>query len=239
MVKKLTILAITGLLAYSVQAQTTKGTLVLTGELGYTQSKSETDKEKNSPLYEYEHYNYFVSPSIGFLIKDNLEIGATAHRYKSANENIRYMEGFKSTWKLSQKTTGASVYARQYKYLTEKLALHGTLSVGVSNQEYHDISSNSDAPYSYHFLYEFDATTLNGSFSPGLTFFASNKIGFTASLGALTYNRVTTDAAREHSDYYYSPDEFERREYTLKRNVLLFDFSSLHLNFGISYFLGK
>ncbi|GGG13336.1 hypothetical protein [Pontibacter amylolyticus] len=238
MMKKLTLLAIAGLLAFSAQAQTTKGTLVLTGKLGYSQSKSKHDRDRNTPRSEFEQYNYTVSPSIGFLIKDNLEIGVRAHRYKLHHGDANYFENVKSNWENGENNKGVSVYARQYKYLTEKLALHGTLSSGISNQVI-TYASNTDGPYPYTSREERDAILVNGSLSPGITFFVSKKLGIQAGLGALTFNHSVTDSFREYTLYNTPPYELQRREDTIKRNVLQFDFSSMHLNFGLSYFIGQ
>lgn len=236
--KKLTLLAIVGLLAFSAQAQTTKGTLVLTGKLGYTQAKSKHDREKNNPISEYELSDYTIASSIGFLIKDNLEIGVTAHRYKLHQEDANYFENLKSTWERRENNKGVSVYARQYKYLTEKLALHGTLSAGISNQITSYVSS-MDGQYPYTNRDEHDDMLFKGSLSPGITFFASKKLGIQAGLGALTFSHSVTDSFGEYTRYNGSPSELQRREYTVKRNVLRFDFSSMHLNFGLSYFIGQ
>lgn len=237
--KKLTLLiAIAALAAFGAQAQTAKGTLVLTGKAGYSQSKTKSDRDTNNPYNSHELYNYTLAPAFGYFIKDNLEIGATAHRYKFQYENINYFEGGSTTWNYGENNKGVSVYARQYSYLTEKLALHGTLSVGLSNQVYYT-NTYSAGPYAQNSKSEFDAIRLNSSLSPGLTFFASNKIGLEASLGALKYSRSNTDFVNESSSYINSPDNPKRSESTHKRNALQFDFSSMHLNFGISYFLGK
>ncbi|WP_303413639.1 hypothetical protein [Pontibacter sp. BT731] len=236
--KKLTLLAIAGLLAFSAQAQTTKGTLVLTGKLGYSQSKSKHDRDRNTPRSEFEQYNYTVSPSIGFLIKDKLEIGVAVYRYKLHHEDANYFESNKSTWERRENNKGVSVYARQYKYLTEKLALHGTLSAGISNQVT-SYASNTVGQYPYTSIDEHDAILVSGSLSPGITFFASKKLGIQAGLGALTFNHSVTDSFREYTLYNDPPYELQRWEDTYKRNELRFDFSSMHLNFGLSYFIGQ
>ena len=238
MMKKLTLIAIAGFLVFSAQAQTTKGTLVLTGKLGYMQSTSKHDRHKDNPLSEFEQYNYTISPSIGFLIKDYLEIGVRAHRYKLHNKDTGYSESAKNTWEQGENTKGVSVYARQYKYLTEKLALHGTLSAGISNQVT-SYASSMVGPYPYTSREERDDILVNGSLSTGITFFASKKLGIQAGLGALTFSHSVTDSFREFNLHGDTPSELQRREDTYKRNVLQFDFSSMHMNFGISYFIGQ
>ncbi|MCJ8164278.1 hypothetical protein MKJ04_05440 [Pontibacter sp. E15-1] len=123
------------------------------------------------------------------------------------------------------------VYARQYKYLTEKLAIHGTVSTGYQNStsknkssvDYLDGTGSGQAT-------ETQAKSFMVGFSPGFTFFASKKVGLNLTLGALTYSHSQSE---ERSVNASSPIE------PYKSNTVELDFSSMNLNLGLSYYMGR
>lgn len=234
--KKLLLLVIVTASALTVQAQTSRGTVALTGTLGYSQHKDSAEKEQNGARYESDGYSYTLAPSIGYFIKDNLELGVSFQLYKYKSESSDPTNTFILSDKSENKYTDYSVYARQYKFLTEKLAVHGTLKAGLSNREdLRDILPHTGLANQGHYRND-HYTTFSAALSPGLTFFASNKVGLTASFGALQYSRKKTEMTSV-SDYSTSP--WQRHVTTYKSNVLELDFSSMNLNFGLSYFIGK
>ena len=239
-------------LGYTSQAQTTKGTVAFTGSLGYTQSKGKSDYKSDVILFEgfephrIEHSSLTLSPSIGYFIKDNLEVGISVFSSHSESKSIHHSGMYENgTVTLERqyntlnntKHIGLNVYARQYKFLTEKLAIYGTLSVGYNKANLTSIYTLTDTASQ---VFENDNlySTYAAALSPGVTFFVSRKIGLNANLGALTYNRYKREEiAAYRSSGQPQPSVRENPSYT--SNSLSLDFSSMHLNFGLSYYLGK
>lgn len=236
MMRKLTLLFVAALVAGGVQAQTTKGTVALTGSIGYTQSKSTKERKALSENYTIENNNYTLSPSVGYFIKDNLELGVSYHLQKYSEENINFNNDYKQILKYDGKGQDYKVYVRQYKYLLEKLALYGTLSAGMSNWKYNNVGSNSGTFLnSYNSKTEY--STFTAALSPGLAFFPSRKVGFSVNLGALEYSRREIDATSISENQ--QPPQYHEHRYRYKYNTYGLDFSSLNLNFGLTYFIGK
>ena len=63
------------------------------------------------------------------------------------------------------------------------------------------------------FLLQYETQNIYALFTPGLTYFASSKIGLEISLGSIGYNKNLTESTRviitESGDYYTSPIEAE------------------------------
>ena len=237
--KRLTLLCAVTLMAYGIQAQTTKGTIILTGKAGYTQHKGETEKKYEESDYGSEDYSYTLSPSVGVFIADNLEIGASVNLNRNKYESFSSWPNSSSSYLSETKEKDFRVYARQYKFLIERLAVHGTLSAGMGNRETNLVRTSVNMYYpETHNKHEV-STRFSIGLSPGLTFFASNKVGLHASLGALSYSRFKDKRENATTNLIHPPHSPERNDYSYKTNALRLDFSSMNLNFGISYFLGK
>lgn len=236
--EKLILLTVAVLLTCNVLAQTSKGTVALTGSLGYTQSERNSKKVDNTSSYT-ESQGYTLSPVLGVFLRDNLEVGVNAYRQRETYKSSSPIGDGQHIWESEEYNKGIRVYAKQYKYLAAKLAVHGTLSAGLSNMEYKTSSVSTFGPNLQSYQSDRKFNSVNVWLSPGVTFFASEKIGLNASLGALTYRRSNDKTERVHINQIYPPHNPAQDEFSLKTNALRLDFSSMNLNFGISYFLGK
>jgi hypothetical protein len=237
--KKLALLCAVTLLAYGAQAQTSKGTVVLTGKTGYTQYKGENEKKYEGNDYGAEGYSYTLSPSLGVFIKDNLEIGTSLNFSRYKGENFNSTPSYTNSLIAEGREKNFSIYAKQYKFLTERLAVHGTLSAGLGKSEKTLVSTYLNTYSSQSSDQHEKTTSFTFGVSPGVTFFASDKIGLTASLGTLSYSRSKDIRENAFSNIMYPPHSPYRNDYSYKTNRLQLDFSSMYLNFGISYFLGR
>lgn len=147
MVMKKLILTITAIISFcGAQAQTTKGSIAITGKAGYTASDS---KQATGSTHEYrfERSDYTLSPEIGLFVKDNLEVGVTARYFKQEDEQHEYHNGIsRYHYTRAHYDKEVGLYLKQYKYLSERLAVTGTLSFGVSDLDY-QTTSNHSAPF--------------------------------------------------------------------------------------------
>lgn len=79
-------------------------------------------------------------------------------------------------------------------------------------------------------------TTFSAALSPGLSFFASEHIALSLNLGALRYSRHTVDEKFKTKDTRFKLDDMVVK---YNSNILEFDFSSINLNLGLTYLIGK
>lgn len=234
--KKIAILCATALITLGAQAQTTKGTVALTGRFGYTQQKAEPDKHNGKDFYNLDGYTYTIAPAIGLFVKDNLEIGASVYLTMRKSESLSTNLNYRGDDFAEGNGKGFNIYATQYKFLKERIAVHGTLSAGLGNTENTSFFTNSDQLKVYQSGDSYDkASEFSIALSPGISFFPSEKVGISAKLGALRYSR--RDIEEVHKSSMYS--HMEHRETAYISNTMELDFSSLHLNFGLTYFFGK
>lgn len=241
MMKKLIVLVVASLFAIHAHAQTSKGTVALTATFGYGQNESFSEKEQNGLLYGAEGLNYAVAPSIGVFIKDNLEIGTSGYWYMSKLESFTPSADYSSRSYLQTEYRDKffGLYARQYKFLTERLAAYVTLSGGLRSWNFVMVSSytqNSDTTPITTYTKDDQNTTLSAALSPGLSFFASEHIAISFNLGALKYSRHTVDEKYKTEDTRYNLDDIVLQ---YNSNILEFDVSSINLNLGLTYYIGK
>lgn len=234
--KKIAILCATALITLSAQAQTTKGTVALTGRFGYTQQKAEPDKHNGKDFYNLDDYTDTIAPAIGLFVKDNLEIGASVYLTRRKSESQSTNLNYRGEDFAEGNEKGFNIYAKRYKFLKERIAVHGTLSTGFGNTENTHYFTNRDQLRVYQSGDSYDKVSeFSVALSPGLTFFPSDKVGVSANLGALRYSRRDIEEVHKRSMYSY----MEHKETAYISNTMELDFSSLHLNFGIAYFFGK
>jgi hypothetical protein len=236
--RKLLTLAAATLLAYGAAAQTTQGRLALTGAAGYSSSSGSSDREVNGRTSSDKGSSYTLSPSIGYFIKDNLEIGA-GMRYEKHKSEWTSPSDFNFTHStLERKRDELRIFARQYKYLTERLALQTTLAggIGTATQQLSNEYSNPYYTSNYSRYYDRVRTV---SLSPGIAFFPSDRLALSANLGALQYEHKATHNSnwQKHQGTPIVDRDIHENKY--KTNSFGLDFSSWNLNFGLSLFIGK
>lgn len=237
--KKLFIFILAAFFGCSVHAQTTKGTVALTAAFGYNQYNGTADKEVNNLLFKSAGHNYTIAPSVGLFIRDNLELGASAYLHENTHESLAPSPDFIHSFKSESQEKAFKLYARQYKFLTQRLAAYATLSGGINSRNYSSTVTHTylaATGYIYTQVRDDHYTTFSAALSPGLSFFASDKIAISMNLGALAYSRHKVDEASDYEDSRYTPNSYEAY---YKSNILELDFSSINLNFGLTYFIRK
>lgn len=211
-------LALLGTWAYAqTSLQTTQGSLVVSGSVSFINDASE------NPYSDPERKNVdrFINlnPSIGYFIKDGLEIGTgLGLRYQSS---ISKTDETKHTNRT--KTISLSPYVRKYIPLFEQLQLHGTAyaSYGIGNQTGKNDQSSSSVVVSTH-------NSLGIGVYPGLTYFATPRLGFTAVFGNISYNR-SKEKAKEDQPYDWSRNS----------NSFNANFSPSSIGIGFNYFIAR
>ncbi|PRY09743.1 outer membrane protein with beta-barrel domain [Pontibacter ummariensis] len=161
----------------SAFAQTSSGTVVVSGSVGFAQQAYErTNFDGNST-------NIQVFPSIGYFYKDRLEVGISTGfsfgRNTSKSEDGEYIS---KSYNIS-----AGPYIRKYLPITEKLFFTASagLSAGIGSAKTKAFQNESFGEPSRSFTYGISA-------APGLTYFATEKLGLFVSIGQVYFSRSTT-----------------------------------------------
>ncbi|QHT68570.1 porin family protein [Rhodocytophaga rosea] len=163
-------------------AQTSKGNFLLGGSFGIINEIDDTDL--NNVLFSKEKQTFFhVRPSLGYFIANNLVIGLNPN-YSSQKTILTGEQNYRSQ---IFKTFSISPFVRYYKKLNEKVSVFGQANIFSFERMNSEIISRVANVE--------DKTTSNRTslspgftFSPGLVFFATNKLGIEVSLGLIRYS---------------------------------------------------
>lgn len=177
--KKLVATACFALLGCGAFAQTSEGSLALSGSMNF---RKETIRNHNNIAGEHKVVGRTINlyPAVGYFVKDGLElgvgIGLSQYAAKTEHEENVYFS--------RNNTISLRPYARKYVALTEQLQFHGTgyAMVGYGNGKIKNTADNSSNV-------THTSNVLGIGLYPGLTYFATPKLGFTATFGALSFER--------------------------------------------------
>lgn len=179
--KKTLAAAVLALLSTGAIAQTTQGTVAVGGSVGFG-TKTRNDEPHTRDVKNI-YRSFLINPSVGYFVRDGLELGVSVglsqSSYKQKNvENANYG---------SNNNLDLDVYARKYMALTGQLYLHGTglAGVGFGNSKSKGFGDSSAKVRSTSNSYSI-------GISPGLTYFATPRLGFTATFGSLSFTSSKT-----------------------------------------------
>ncbi|PVY39428.1 outer membrane beta-barrel protein [Pontibacter virosus] len=211
-------LALLGAGAYAQTIpQTTQGSLVVSGSVYFNNEVSENTDNTSESKGISRSIN--LNPTVGYFIKDGLEVGTgLGLRHQTS---ISKTEGAKHTNRT--KTISLNPYVRKYIPLFEQLQLHGTAyaSFGIGNQTAKNNQGASSEVVSTH-------NSLGIGVYPGLTYFATPRLGFTAVFGNISYDR-SREKSKENQPYDWSRGS----------NSFNANFSPSSIGVGFSYFISR
>lgn len=178
-------LFLTGLLALlgtGAFAQTTAGNISVGGSVSINTLSNEFQNGENKGSF------FTLAPSVGYFIKDGLELGMNTRL--AFGSSTTQNEGSTSEYKLRTFVYSVGPYLTKYVPVTEKL--HFTASGGLGYE-----NSRTKIPDENEEL----VSTSSGyylSAAPGLTYFATEKLGFSIYIGSIRYSKSTeTDEQTE------------------------------------------
>lgn len=206
------------LLGTAAFAQTSQGTVSVQGSVNFTQNANKYDDTANRPDNNKDLY-IRLSPSIGYFVTDGLELGLGIGVMRNVS---RYMSESDES-KSKTQSINFSPYIRKYVALTDQLHLHGTgfMSVGFANRKYKE-----DEDASYEMREKSNEYSIG--LYPGITYFATPKLGITATFGSLSYFRnEDTPLNNPHSSA------------TSISNGFAVNLSPSSVNLGIGYYIGR
>lgn len=202
------------------EAQTSKGSIMFGGSAGYSSSSSRSNTD-NPSFHSYSLYRYWsAAPQFGFFIKDRLAIGTTLS-YGQTKQVYTYDNEMPFDKQINiQENASANLFIRKYVTLSSNVFFFTGLSAGGGPSRYRYFTvadgskNNNETSKGYSVRMQAEG---------GVAYFPSKRIGLHAGIGGLG------------ASYHRSRNSNTITEY-LNLNANL---SSLVLNFGLSYFLGR
>jgi hypothetical protein len=215
--KKIFTTALLALIGAGAFAQTAQGTVSVQGSASFWGSGSKYDTSPTNSKSISRSIHLF--PSVGYFVQEGLEMGLGL----GLNQSISKYSQDSGESKFKSQSISFRPYARKYISLTEQLQLHGTgyLTGDIGNSKIKDIQESS---------YQ-ESSTSNSygiGFYPGLTYFASPKLGFTATFGAFSYSRSKN--TQKNNPHQTSPHI---------NSSFTADLSPNSINIGIGYFIAR
>jgi len=185
--KKLLIASAVALFGLS-NAQIAKGTVYLSGSVGYSQVETNNGNSKSE--------NFNVLPTAGFFVAPNFAVGLGIGFQTQKNTNV-------STATLGNITTVNTAvekypafvvapFARKYWTLSDKLYFFGQLAVpmqfGKAETEDSSVSTNGTTTVSTSTSTEAKYTQVGVTVKPGLDYFLNKNWTIEATIGEFGYN---------------------------------------------------
>lgn len=205
------------LLGAGAYAQTSQGTVSVQGAVNF---RNENRKVADSELGEmYSTRSVNLRPTVGYFLNDGLELGVGLG-FSRSTSRYKWGEGENYT---RFNDISLLPYFRKYVAITEQLQLHGTgyISFGLGNQTSKNSQDSSSKVTS-------TSTDLGIGIYPGLTYFATPKLGITATFGSLSYSR------RKHK-----PKEDANHTYSTTYNTFSANLSPSSVSIGVGYFIAR
>ncbi|MER2997526.1 outer membrane beta-barrel protein [Pontibacter populi] len=181
--KKLLATAIFALMGSGAFAQTTQGTIVISGSLGINRNNVKSENLYNPRTTTLTSVS--LTPGVGYFINDGLELGASF----GLNYSTYKLDSNKESDTYKSKDTNTrfdfSPFIRKYFMLSDKFAFTGTASAGFSIGKHEFEGSTSPITIE---------SSTKGAFAyitPGVYYFPTEKIGLSATFGSLGYSATT------------------------------------------------
>jgi len=245
MKSNIVLLALAGL-STAAQAQTTvpaagvtqvgggisSGTISLGGSIGYNSNTSKTSSVTNNVTYTSEtkssHFNF--SPSVGYFLADNLELGLNFGYNSDRRNYTKYTPAPAVVRAELDPTTTIQIgpYVRYYNMLTDQFGVSGTLTAGFQRTKSYEYSNNS----ANALILENKGAGFYANLTPAIVFFPVPKFAMSASIGSLGYTRMSFDYPETPNNP--TPAGYENTFSTFGAN-----FGLSQLSFGGTYYFGR
>ena len=210
-------------------AQMTKGSIYLSGSVGY--SREEND------IKDYKQENFNVLPRVGYFVNTKLAIGLGLG-YETEKATSETLDPPTLTKKLNKKHAFVvEPFVRKYWTLSDKLYFFGQLAVPMRFGKTKDRESNeriSGSPYTTSITRESKYTEIGVTVKPGLDYFLNKNWTIEATIGEFGYNNFKRDAS-DVTDHYGSgkgKDGYTKSNYKFGLNLA-------SVTFGVKYVFAK
>lgn len=198
------------------------GTVALSGSINFTQNKEEGTSNSNysgTSTYTFTNKVFNFNPGISYFVADNLAIGAEA-TWGIQETSVKYGGSYGVSYRTSS-SLQVGPFARYYHMLTDQFGFTGTLGAGYERNS-QPVNTNTNGP-----LFNLNATGFYAGFTPGLIFLPIPRLGLGASIGGLSYNRLSVKPDNSTNNYDDTISTFGA------------NFGLAQLTFSGTYFFGR
>jgi hypothetical protein len=212
--KKISILPLLAILisASSANAQITKGSLFLGGNIGVSSQKVESTSI-NIPYKQ----NYFtISPVFGKVIRENLVLGI------DAGISFYKQEQYDASSKQKQNSYSGGIFLRQYKQISKSFYLFLQERLGYRYDKYNASYTNSTPS-------DFKRHTIGLNVNPGIAYALNRKLHLETGFN----NLLSLYYSHEKGNNYNSSSSGSYKSNNFNAGVDLNGFSSLYIGFRV------
>jgi hypothetical protein len=154
------------LMVNTLNAQITKGSILLGGNLSFG-----TSTTKNSS-FETDNNIFSINPAIGVAIKENSVLGISFNYFMYTQNNT-----LSNAYKEDANSYGGGLFYRQYKSLSSKFYLFGD-----AGANYYTTKMTRESP---GLIQNYKSNSVNLSLYPGITYAVSKRFHLEAALNNL------------------------------------------------------
>ena len=154
-------------LAFTTQAQTEKGKIIVGGNAAFSTNKSDADGAKSNTSFK-------IVPSVGYFVSDNIAVGT----------GVGYSYD-KQISKFENQAFVVSPFGRYYANLSESFKFFGQLSVPMEFGTAKAVDATGKVGDKVG-----SSTNIGVALSPGFAFYPTKKIGIEFALNGLNYNNL-------------------------------------------------
>ena len=236
--KSILLLALLGGTATAAQAQSAiaAGTISLGGNIGYSRT---TDNDASSVTVgttttttssETKSSTFYLAPSVGYFVADNLAVGLRFSYSARSNAGKGYTTYTPAPTVVAaeldpETTTRFGIFGQYYKMITDQFGVVGTLDLGY--QSFRDSNAGGIGGT----VSELKASGYYVGLTPSIIYFPIPKLGISASVGTLGYDRLSYDFPTNKGP---QPSGYENKTSNIAAN-----FGLSQLQFGGTYYFGR
>lgn len=159
--------------AFSTQAQTEKGKIIVGGNVAFDTNKSDASGSKSNTSFN-------IVPSVGYFVSDNFAVGTGVGYSYSKNTPV-----IANTTGIQNQAFVVSPFGRYYANLSESFKFFGQLSVPMEFGKDKAVDTEGKAGAKTA-----TTTEIGVALSPGFAFYPTKKIGIEFALNGLSYNTL-------------------------------------------------
>ncbi|MBN3581203.1 hypothetical protein JYB64_02320 [Algoriphagus aestuarii] len=232
MKKLMFLLSLTQLLIFNANAQLEKGSIMLSGNMNYSTSNSNSVSKIVSPSPVNSttngNFNSFTfNPKVGFTLNNNWVIGPmlVLSSSKGTSEN-NWLSGSNAVTDYvttENSSFGGGAFARKYIPFNEYFSAFGEVNATVNDRKEYRKSENSSESEESENKYN----EIRGSIHAGLAYFPKKWMAIELSANILQYSHFGQNRDTESQDFESNQNSFG------------FNLNSSSINLGVSFFLNN
>ncbi|MGY2130835.1 hypothetical protein ACW9KT_01300 [Hymenobacter sp. HD11105] len=214
----------------TAHAQISKGTVLIGGNIGYSQSTTESKytgsvTPTGQNLVDNTSRSFSINPNVGYFLADNLLVGASVG-FSTGRETGPHYSTTSAGERVSKHNSFSVAPFLRYYYLPiENFGFYGQVAAGYYQQKQ---STTFDSPGSY----VPNNNNYGGfaSITPALVFFPISQLGLELTAGNIGYTRTRN-----------KPTELMPGQYATETTTSNFgaNFGLSNLTLGASYYIGR